>query len=141
MLTSGAKMFETWRLMHVYIFLQFSPQERPLGICAWPPASYLHWDVTYVTRTSTSSMAPIHFPSCPHSLPIPGGLHAHTHAIPILVDCTLSLPILVVFPLITPFTSLHYICSPDPRFASPMPSRSTGTILIISRALYLTVSP
>jgi hypothetical protein len=94
-----------------------------------------------VTRTSASSVAPIHFPSRSRFLPIPGGLRTHTHAIPILVDRTLSLPILVVFPMIIPFTSLYYICSPDLRLASPMPSHSTGTILIISRALYLTIGP
>jgi hypothetical protein len=94
-----------------------------------------------VTRTSASSMALIHFPSHPRFLPIPGGLHVHTHATPILVDRTLSLPILVVLPLIIPFTYLYYICSPDPQFTSPMPSCSTGTILIISRALYLTIGP
>jgi len=58
---------------------------------------------TAVTRTSACSVAPIHFPSRPRFLPIPRGLCMHTHAIPILVDCTLSLPILVVFLLIIPF--------------------------------------
>jgi hypothetical protein len=53
-----------------------------------------------VTRTSASGVAPIHFPSRPRFLPIPGRLRAHTHAIPILVDRTLPLSLLVIFSLI-----------------------------------------
>jgi hypothetical protein len=53
-----------------------------------------------VTRTSASGVAPIHFPPRSHFLPIPGRLRAHTHAIPILADRTLPLPLLVIFSLI-----------------------------------------
>jgi hypothetical protein len=92
-----------------------------------------------VTRTSIPGVAPIHFP--PHSrlLPIPRRLCVHTHAIPILADCTLPLPLSVVLSLITFPSPLYYICSPDPRLAPLCPSHSTSTNLIISRALYLTV--
>jgi len=46
-------------------------------------------------------MAPIHFLPCSCLLSIPQGLCAHTHAIPLLVDCTLALPFLVIFPLMS----------------------------------------
>jgi len=53
-----------------------------------------------VTRTSDAGMAPIHFPSHSRPLPLSRGLRMHTHAIPLLVDRTLSLSFLVIFPLI-----------------------------------------
>jgi len=114
-------------LLRLYTMLSFNHEFCTTFIAH---CSRYNWESS-VTRTSTSSMAPIHFPSRPHFLPIPGGLRAHTHAIPILVDRTLSLPILVVFPLIIPFTSLYYSCLPDPRLASPMPSQSTRTVKVV----------
>jgi hypothetical protein len=65
----------------------------------------------FVTRTSVVGVAPIHFLPRSCLLPIPGGLCAHTHAIPILVDCTLSLPLLVIFSLIAfPLTCAISAC-------------------------------
>jgi hypothetical protein len=56
--------------------------------------------MVHVTRTSDTGVAPICFPSHSRLPPIPRGLRAHTHAIPLLVDHTLALPFLVIFPLI-----------------------------------------
>jgi hypothetical protein len=66
-------------------------------------------DKINVTRTSALGVAPIHFPPRSRFLPIPGRLCAHTHAIPILADCALPLPLLVILPLITFPLSLYYI--------------------------------
>jgi hypothetical protein len=62
-------------------------------------------------------MAPIHFPSRPRLLPIPGRLRAHTHAIPILVDHTLPIPLLVILSLIAfPLTCTIFACWIPARF-------------------------
>jgi len=85
-----------------------------------------------VTRTSVVGLAPIHFLPCPRLLPIPGGLCAHTHAIPILVDRTLSLPLLVIFSLIT----FSFTCTISARRILSLfplcPFHSTGTHPIIT---------
>jgi len=89
-------------------------------------------------------MAPIHFLPCSCLLPLSRRLCTHTHAIPILADHILPLPLLVVFSL-TIFFHLpciifaHRISSSPP--PPPMPSHSTGTHLIISWTPYLTIGP
>jgi hypothetical protein len=85
------------------------------------PPSSMHRTSQNVTRTSIVGLAPIHFLPHSHLLPVPGGLHVHTHAIPILADHTLSLPLLVILPLIMSSFHLYYICSLDPRLIPPMP--------------------
>jgi hypothetical protein len=84
-------------------------------------------------------MAPIHFPSCPRSLPLPWGLHAHTHALSLLAGCTFPLPLLVILLLI--ILHLYYICLPDPWLVPLCPFHFTSTHPIISWALYLTIGP
>jgi hypothetical protein len=71
-----------------------------------------------VTRTSIPGVAPIHFPPRSRFLPIPGRLRAHTHAIPILVDRTLPLPLLVVLSMTMFPLALYYIRSLDSRLVS-----------------------
>jgi len=92
-----------------------------------------------VTRTSHAGMAPIHFPSRSHLLPIPWGLWVHTHAIPLLVDCTLALPFLVIFPLTiflsTCTISAHWISG----LLTLCPFHFTGTHPIIPWTPYPTI--
>jgi len=72
---------------------------------------------------------------------IPRGLRAHTHAIPILADRTLSLPLLVIFPLIT-FLSLCTISARRISGSPPLcPFHPTSTHPIISWTPYLTIGP
>jgi len=85
-----------------------------------------------VTRTSTAGVAPIHFPSHPHLLPLPRGLHMHIHALSLLAGRTLILSFLVIFPLI----GLLLICTIStcwtPGSLLYAPFHSTGTYFIIS---------
>jgi hypothetical protein len=91
----------------------------------------LFGDLVFVTRTSVVGLAPIHFLPRSRLLPIPGGLRTHTHAIPILADRTLSLSLLVIFPLITS----SFACTISARrilSSFPLcPFHSTGTHPII----------
>jgi hypothetical protein len=97
--------------------------------------------INSVTRTPASGVAPIHFPSRPRFLPIPGRLRAHTHAIPILADRTLPLPLLVIFPLIA-FLLTCTIFAPRIPSSHPLcPFHLTGTHPIISWTPYLTIGP
>jgi hypothetical protein len=77
-------------------------------------------------------MAPIHFPPRPRFLPIPGRLRAHTHAIPILADCTLPLPLLVIFSLIDFLLTCTMFACWIPGSLPLCPFHLTGTHPIIS---------
>jgi hypothetical protein len=106
--------------------------------CSW--SVFIESCLGSVTRTSVVGLAPIYFLPCPRLLPIPRGLCVHTHAIPILVDCTLSLSLLVIFSLIAfSFTctiSAHWILSSFP--LCPFYSPGTHPIMYILNP-YLTI--
>jgi hypothetical protein len=125
---------------------QFGSQPHPPAGQPYPPANQPYSPTlgsqpypAFVTRTSNAGMAPIHFPSCSCLLPIPWRLHTHTHAIPLLADCTLALPFLVIFPLIiflsTCTISAHWISS----WLTLCPFHLTGTHPIISWTPYPTI--
>jgi hypothetical protein len=102
---------------------------------------YLAAILADVTRTSNAGMAPIHF--LPHSclLPIPQGLCAHTHAIPLLDDHTLTLFFLAIFSLIA-FLSICTIFACWTPSSPPLcPLHLTSTHPIISWTPYLTIGP
>jgi len=95
----------------------------------------------FVTRTSIAGMAPIHFLPRSCLLPIPWGLCTHTHAMLFLVDHTLTLPFLVIFPLII-FLLTCTISACQISGSLPLCSfHLTGTHLIISWTPFLTISP
>jgi hypothetical protein len=107
-----------------------------MAIIAYPKVRttiiwYPDVETSIVTRTSASSVAPIHFPSRSRLLSIPGRLRAHTHAIPILADRTLPLPLLVIFPLITFSLSCTIFARRTPGSRPLCPFHLTGTHPII----------
>jgi len=86
-------------------------------------------------------MAPIHFLPPPRLLPIPWGLRAHTHAIPILVDRTLTLPLLAIFPLIIFPLACTIFAHRIPGSLPLCPFHHTSTHPIILWTPYLTIGP
>jgi hypothetical protein len=86
-------------------------------------------------------MAPIHFLPCSRLLSIPWGLCTHTYAIPLLVDCPLALPFLVIFSLIAFLLICTISACRIPGLLPLCPFHFTSTHPNISWAPYLTIGP